>query len=219
MKSSFKFFSFWLLIVLGTATVVFNSCGKDDESEKDPNTTDKGIVINGVKWATRNVGAPGTFVDNPEDVGMFYQWNRPVGWSATNPMISSNGETIWDSSTPTGTTWEMANNVCPAGYRMPTAAEIQSLIDSSSQSTIRNGVYGRVFGSGDNTIFLPVTGFRDIGGGTLRYVDGSALSYGFYWSSTPEESSLAYYLYFNGDEVVRSYDSRCYGRSIRCVAE
>jgi len=38
-----------------------------------------GVVINGVKWATRNVDKPGTFVANPEDFGMLYQWNRRVG--------------------------------------------------------------------------------------------------------------------------------------------
>ena len=38
-----------------------------------------GVVINGVRWATRNVDKPGTFAANPEDAGMLYQWNRKVG--------------------------------------------------------------------------------------------------------------------------------------------
>jgi hypothetical protein len=38
--------------------------------------TDLGVVINGVKWATRNVDAPGTFAESPQAAGMFYQWNR-----------------------------------------------------------------------------------------------------------------------------------------------
>jgi len=38
-----------------------------------------GVVINGVTWATRNVDAPGTFVANTKDAGMFYQWNSKVG--------------------------------------------------------------------------------------------------------------------------------------------
>ena len=46
---------------------------------------EKGVVINGVRWATRNVGAPGTFVENPEDFGEYYTWEEaknacPKGW-------------------------------------------------------------------------------------------------------------------------------------------
>ena len=36
-------------------------------------TTDEGVVINGVKWATRNVDEFRTFAENPESVGKFYQ--------------------------------------------------------------------------------------------------------------------------------------------------
>ena len=53
------------------------------------NTTDEGVEIDGIIWATRNVDAPGTFAENPEDTGMLFQWNRRVGWSATDPIINS----------------------------------------------------------------------------------------------------------------------------------
>ena len=39
-------------------------------------TTDEGITINGVKWATRNVGTPGRFVERPQDLGTLFQWGR-----------------------------------------------------------------------------------------------------------------------------------------------
>jgi len=42
---------------------------------------DEGVVINGVKWATRNVDRPNTFAETPESAGMFYQWNDKIGWS------------------------------------------------------------------------------------------------------------------------------------------
>ena len=63
-----------------------------------------GVIINEIIWATRNVDAPGTFAAKPEAPGMFYQWNRKVGWSASDPMINHNGEVEWDTSTPTGDT-------------------------------------------------------------------------------------------------------------------
>ena len=52
---------------------------------------DPGVLINGVRWATRNVDAPGTFTTAPENAGMLYQWNRRVGWSNSEPMVNSNG--------------------------------------------------------------------------------------------------------------------------------
>ena len=34
-------------------------------------STETGIVINGVRWATRNVDKPGTFASAPEKSGMW----------------------------------------------------------------------------------------------------------------------------------------------------
>ena len=47
----------------------------------------------------------------------------------------------------------------------------------------------------------------------------SAGSLGYYWSSTPNGSSLAYSLYFLSGNVYASYSNfRYYGFSVRCVA-
>ena len=181
----------------------------DFRVELPPKEQAECVEINGVCWATCNVDAPGAFTDNPEDAGMFYQWNRKKGWPATGTV------TGWDSSYPTGTTWETANNVCPAGYRVPTDTEIQSLIAAGSQWTTQNGVAGRVFGSGDNSLFLPAAGYRNSSDGSLY----DAGSYGYYWSSTQNNSSYAYYLDFNSSDAGRSNSYRYYGFSVRCVAE
>ena len=74
------------------------------------------VEIAGVRWATCNVNTPGTFATKPEDAGMFYQWNRKIGWSATNPMVNSNGGTTWSNLFPdVTTTWEADKNPCPQG--------------------------------------------------------------------------------------------------------
>ena len=39
-------------------------------------TVEKGVIINGLKWATRNLDAHGKFVENPEDNGALFQWGR-----------------------------------------------------------------------------------------------------------------------------------------------
>ena len=140
-----------------------------------------GVVIDGVRWATRNVDRPGAFARSPEEAGMFYQWNRRIGWSSTDPIVNSNGGTTWDSSTPAGTSWERANDPCPAGWRVPTRAELISLNGADKGWITYNDVNGRVFGIAPNQIFIPVTGVRNgMTSGTLELVG----SIGFYWGNT-----------------------------------
>jgi len=73
------------------------------------NQEEKGVIINGIRWATRNVGAPGTFVENPEDYGEYYTWEEaknacPKGWRLpTEKEIKS----LCDA----GSEWEPLNGV------------------------------------------------------------------------------------------------------------
>jgi len=177
-----------------------------------------GVVINGIKWSTRNVDAPGKFTVNIEDAGMFYQWNRNVGWSATDPRINSNGLSAWNSSIPTGDTWEKVNDPCPRGWRVPTRTELESLASVNNVWTAVYGLNGRMFGSSANTIFLPSVGCRSQNG-SLTWVDAA-----HYWSATNEEqdwsSRSAWMLYFDRNDVARMIGSaRESAKLIRCVAE
>jgi uncharacterized protein (TIGR02145 family) len=190
-------------------------------------TTEEGVVINGVKWATRNVDAPGTFAENPEDTGMLYQWNRKIGWSATDPMEGSNGDNTWDSSIPTGTIWEKSNDPSPVGWRVPTLEEIETLLDTDKVDNEwileKNG---RKFTDKmtNNSLFLPAVGYRYGDDGSVG--DDETFSYmgteGVCWSSTPHISSEtnAYNLYFGSDYAFwTSKGNRSFGFSIRSVKE
>ena len=179
-----------------------------------------GVLINGVVWATRNVAAPGVFADNPEDPGMFYQWNRKLGWSATDPMTNSDGGNVWDDSLPTGDTWEKANDPSPAGWRVPALDEIVTLFDAvnvSHEWTTQNGVKGRRFTdkTTGNSLFLPAAGSRYLRDGMLGFVN----LYGFYWGSTQDHSCCASYFYFDSSEADWDYYYRRDGQSIRAVAD
>jgi len=176
-----------------------------------PVVPENAVLINGVYWATSNVDAPGTFAKKPEDVGMFYQWNRKKAWAATGDYVTG-----WDNSSPTGDTWERANSVCPANWRVPTKAEMQSLISATKSITTRNGVKGYVFGSGENTIFLPASGDRDYEDGKLSLFVNTN---GSYWSSSVEEPHTAYALFVETffERVYGFSYNRVYGRSVRCV--
>ena len=98
-------------------------------------------MINGIRWATRNVDVPGTFATSPESAGMFYQWNRRIGWSSIEPMIDSDGGTLWNRSVPAGRWWYIENDPCPIGWRVPTRSELNSLVSSNSAWGIYNRVY------------------------------------------------------------------------------
>ena len=217
-----------------TATITINSkiSGVLDErtnvTQAGLQTISDWVLINGVKWATRNVDRPGTFAATQESAGMFYQWNRKIGWSSTDPMINSNGGTTWDGSLPTGDTWAKANDPSPAGYRVPTLAEIQRLINTtyvSSTWTIRNGVNGRVFTdrATGNSIFMPAAGYRYyLGYGTTTTLSDIS-SVGYYWSSTHGYSGDAHdacYLYLEINLTDWGYSTfRFFGNTVRPVAE
>ena len=191
--------------------------------EPEPTSGDGWVLINGVKWATCNVDAPGTFAAAPESAGMFYQWNRKIAWSATDPMVNSNGGTEWDISTPSGIEWTKANDPSPAGYRVPTFDEIQSLLDEDkvtnewTDNYNGTGVSGRIFTdkNNGNSIFLPAVGYRYASNGTLS----DAGSDGYCWSSTQDGSDLAYDLYFSSYYADWYGSYRGDGQSVRPVAE
>jgi uncharacterized protein (TIGR02145 family) len=208
-------------ITAGTATITVTTTGNDVKTATctvtvvELNASNTGVVINNVRWATRNVDRVGTFAQRPEDTGMIYQWNRRTAWSAASSTVTG-----WNSTPATGTVWTRLNDPCPTGWRVPTQSELFSLRDAGSNWTTHNGVSGRFFGTFPNQIFLPAVGKRDWGGGGLLLSAGGE---GNYWSSTQDLDRWANCLRFNsnsGDGSAWLYrDNRANGHSVRCVAE
>ena len=180
------------------------------------------VVINGIRWATRNVDAPGSFVVNREDAGMFYQWGRRIGWSSTDPLQASDGSS-WPRTLVPGVTWHSTNDPCPTGWRVPTQVELQSLVNAGFVSLQHNDtVIGYLFGTYPNQVFLPLVGYRDSNG---RLNTGL----GRYWSSTPSlmdgpiaDYSATFYLRLERSNTyarANLVQSRILGQLIRCVAQ
>ena len=167
----------------------------------------------GVKWATCNVGA-----SSPEDYGDYFAWGE------TSPKA----EYTWENSVTFGeqmsdisgnAQYDAATANWGGSWRMPTREQMEELVVHCEwEWTQVNGVYGsKVIGPNGSCIFLPAAGRRH---GSSLDLDGS---YGYYWSSTPDDYSYdyrAYDLYFsNGHEYVNwSYD-RCTGLTVRPLTE
>ena len=124
---------FTTAIISIMAISFFASCGGGGQS----------VTINGVRWATRNVDTPGSFVRNPSDAGGLFTWYAaqdacPRGWRL--PTI----EELQSLRSAAGGEW-----------------------------TAVNGVNGRTFGTAPNLIFLPAAGLRGSSDGVLHFVGTS----------------------------------------------
>ena len=178
----------------------------------------KVVVIDGIKWATCNVNAPGTFTNKPEQSGLFYQWGSDVGWSSSDPL-TADGYNTWRDLSEKVNAWQTSKDPCPPGWRIPTKAELESLTNTekvTSALTNVNGISGyrikdKTTGS---SIFLPAAGCRGYYGGSLYYVNSG----GYYWSNTPVGGFAQYLRFYNGGfDMSRS--NRADGYSVRCVTE
>ena len=235
---------FWLFMALSASVVMFNSCKKTEPNTLTP-TTDPGVVINGVKWATRNLDVGGTFVEKTEDYGALYQWGRKADGhesytSTTTSMLSNTdspnhsnfiitqsgnfdwrspqNDALWNAGTETAPV-KSTNDSSPIGWRVPTDTEIQSLLDASKVTrawdNTKKGYTFTDIATG-KSIFLPAAGYRYSSDGVLVNVGTG----GYYWSNTPY-SIYARDLDFssNDDANTEGRPARAVGRSIRCVAD
>ena len=194
-----------------TVTITYE--GKTAEVTGITVNAESGVLIRGTRWATRNVGMPGKFASYPHSRGMLYQFNRKKAYNSYSSTVED-----WDSTIPTGTTWEAANDPCPAGWRVPSAMDINSLVFyTNSRWAELNDVWGRFFGE-SALIFLPAAGVRRGNDGFLNY--GIPFnSYGFYWSNYSNLSLEGYYLGFNKDHVSSGESVNDAAFSVRCVAD
>ncbi|GAB6123754.1 hypothetical protein JCM30204_49040 [Dysgonomonas termitidis] len=153
------------------------------------------VEINGVKWATRNVDEPGTFAATPESPGMFYQWNikEAIHPSGKGGYVATGGSSakIWDEG----------KDPSPNGFRVPTADELKSLLDTekvTGEWLIQNHQYGYKFTdkTSGNIIFLPAAGALQKGKNTI------ANTFGDYWSSKKKNLLMVNFLQFYKKKAV-----------------
>jgi uncharacterized protein (TIGR02145 family) len=146
-----------LCAMLAAAAV---ACDKKNSGNKPADNTVPAsagaMTLGGVTWAATNVDDYQTFASRPDMYTKFYQWNRATAWAVTGSVSE------WET-TITDPAWTV--NPCPAGWRLPTQADYQALLDAGSTwanaNTRDNAVAGRFYGPTHATCMLPsnITGY------------------------------------------------------------
>ena len=133
-----------------------------------------------------------TYGEGSGKIGVYY-----------NYCAASAGSYCYDSGAGTG---NASYDLCPAGWRMPTGS------DSGEYNNLYTNGYSSNATNFRNALSTPLSG---------RFIDGSAYNqgyYGYFWSSTYNNSSSMYYLFVNSSYVSPSsgYNHNG-GGSLRCV--
>lgn len=220
------------------AVSIYEDCSKNGKTEDIRSSGEENGhtwvnlgLPSGLRWASCNVGAT-----TPEGYGNYYAWGetttkgaRDYSWETykyandaynkltkycTDASKSDNG--FIDDRMVLEPADDAAHVNWGGSWRMPTATEVDELIDNCTWTwTTQNGANGYKVSSkvNSNSIFLPAAGFRS---GTALL---SARSVGSYWSSSLNEytPSNAWSLYFNSDYVYRYSSLRDHGQSVRPV--
>ena len=171
-------------------------------------------------WMDRNLGASQVATSSTDTAayGDLYQWGRAADGHQSRTSGTTNiqadtpghgdfifGHTNWRENSEDNL-WQGVsgtNNPCPAGYRLPTQAELSGLGITNAATAF------------SSPLKLSLPGYRDPNGAFI-FSDGIN---GYYWSSSVSGGTNANYLSFNNSSNNIYSNTRSNGFSVRCLKD
>ena len=201
------------------ANTIYN-IGSMDESELGSNKYHEYVEINGLKWATMNIGAASV-----SDAGHYFAWGYAEGCvrnTADDEWVLASDNTIEKyfstadfPNRDASSFQDAATSNWGGSWRMPTKDEFEDLINKASSSTVQYGSqYGFSLYYQFETIFLPAAGYGE--SNNLMDQDNSC----YYWSSSHSSyPSQGWGLYINqNNPQMQDFDSR-FGFLVRAISD
>ena len=180
---------------MSVTVVIKPECYSSCPDDMHPHLIDLGLP-SGTKWACCNVGA-----NMPDACGGLYGWGETekLGWDTYAFYDSLSGKYADIGSEIAGTKYDVAHEQLGGPWRMPTAEQIQELVDNCifEWCPSENGVQGGWFMGPNGSIFLPAT-FNPVGDDPDV---PEFLMEGYYRSSTLNSKESAPGLFFYAEDA------------------
>jgi uncharacterized protein (TIGR02145 family) len=154
-------------------------------------------VTDNTAWAGLSTGA---YCEYNNDINNVATYGRLYNWHAVND----------------------SRNIAPAGWGVPTDAELQTLINYLGGINIAGGKMketGTTHWQSPNTGATNESGFTALPGGSRFNSDYGVGSYASFWSSTEFDNLYAWYLtlYWGGSDIYHFFGIKQPGFSVRCI--
>ena len=172
-----------------TSAIDFRAYGSLFQWGRKPDGHELITYTNGTTGTAAN-GTTGSQSNNPADA-LFI-----IGFS---DWRSTQDATLW-------ATQASANNPCPVGFRVPTNAELTTLVTSSGITNSSTAA--------SSAMKFTVPGYRLYGDGSLDIVGSD----GYYWSSSVSGINAGYRAFSSGGTYTVN-DYRAYGLTVRCLKD
>lgn len=161
----------------------------------------KGIVVGNLRWMNRNLNVQ-------TSSGSFCYKNQKKNCDKYGRLYD----------------FETAQTVCPEGWRLPSDAEWESLVQflgtgGGTKLKSKNGWQGDEESSGNGTDEIHFTAMPSgiVYEGNFMYQGAHA----YFWSSTEKDSLSAYYrsLDYDSPDIYRYHNFKTAGYAVRCVQD
>ncbi|MCL2182421.1 MAG: fibrobacter succinogenes major paralogous domain-containing protein [Chitinispirillia bacterium] len=194
-----------LVAAVALLAVVMVGCGEGDNPTGGGG--DGTVTIGGQSYRTVEIGG--------------------LTWMAENLNRATSNSWCYDDDNSNCTkygrlyTWEAAKTACPSGWRLPTGADWNSLVEVAGGSSGAGSKLKSTSGWYNNDNGTDDFGFSALPGGG-RGTGGTFYSAGYHgrwWSATEDGSGNAWLrdMGYNGDYVYERNLALGYGFSVRCV--